>query len=146
MATVRAMTLDDLKEVYEIELVSFRIPWTLEAYEKEVAENDLAHYFVAEEKGKILGFIGMWHILDEGHITNCAVAEDCRRMGIGNLLMLHTLDFARSRGISAVTLEVNINNLKAQKLYTKNGFIMEGIRKNYYAETKEDALIMWKRF
>jgi ribosomal-protein-alanine N-acetyltransferase len=86
----------------------------------------------------------MWHVVNEGHILNIAVAERYRRRGIGSLLMDSLIETARNLEMIAMTLEVRVGNAPAMGLYHKYGFKVEGLRKNYYADTKEDAVIMWK--
>ena len=88
----------------------------------------------------------MWHIVNEGHVTNIAVSPDYRRMGIGEKLLKALFDVAEEREMIGITLEVRISNTAAQKMYTKNGFKPEGFRKRYYSDTGEDAVIMWKYF
>ena len=87
----------------------------------------------------------MWLVLDEGHITNIAVHPDYRGRGIGEKLVLAMLELARNSGIAGVTLEVRVSNNAAKKLYNKLGFVDSGIRKGYYSDTGEDAVIMWKK-
>ena len=132
--------------VVEVENATFHIPWTKEDFEREIKENNMAVYKVALVDGKPVGYAGMWHIVNEGHITNVAVHEDYRKMGIGEKLIDALFDVAYEREMIGLTLEVRISNMAAQKLYTKKGFKPEGFRKNYYQDTKEDAVIMWKYF
>jgi ribosomal-protein-alanine N-acetyltransferase len=96
-------------------------------------------------RGKAVGYAGMWQVMDEGHITNIAVHPEFRNYGVGSALMEALLATARSRGIVALTLEVRRSNFAAQALYRKYGFAEGGMRKAYYADNREDALIMWKR-
>lgn len=140
------MTVDDIDKVMEVELLSFSVPWPKDAFFKEVQDNKFAYYTVAERNGEIVGYAGLWHIVNEGHITNIAVHPDYRRQGIAQMLLDDQFRLAREREMIGVTLEVRVHNERAQRLYTKNGFKMEGIRKNYYSDTHEDALIMWKHF
>jgi len=134
----------DLEQVYEIEVDSFSIPWTKEDLHKDVCMNNLSIYLVAVSEDKIIGYAGMWHVVNEGHITNIAVSKPYRKVGVGQLLIEGLEHIARQRDMIGITLEVRMNNMPAQRLYMKNGYKVEGIRKNYYADTKEDALIMWK--
>ena len=94
---------------------------------------------------KVIGFAGLWTIVDEGHITNIAVHPDYRGKGIGSKLVKSLIDNSKDWYINDLTLEVRYSNKIAQNLYKKYGFIEEGIRKNYYADNKEDAVIMWRR-
>ena len=142
---IEEMTSSHIDAVCEIENDSFPIPWSKKSFYDELA-NKNAYYFTAQVDGKTAGYCGLWHIVNEGHITNIAVARDYRRNGIGRALVRKMLEFARKKEMIGLTLEVNINNLSAQRLYLSFGFKPEGIRKNYYADTKEDAVIMWKYF
>ncbi len=142
--TVRPMSLEDLNEIIEIEHKCFTIPWSKSAFEQELSSNEHAFYFVALFGGKIAGYCGMWHIINEGHITNIAVSGEFRGNGIGQRLMDELLRTALDLEMIGITLEVRVSNYSAQRLYMRNGFKPEGFRKNYYEDTKEDAIIMWK--
>ncbi|MDR2904111.1 MAG: ribosomal protein S18-alanine N-acetyltransferase [Clostridiales bacterium] len=146
MIALIPMTLDHLEEVFKVECECFTIPWTKSAFRKELTENQFGLYTVAVEDDRVLGYAGMWHVVTEGHITNIAVGEAARGRGIGDMLVKKLIAIAQEKEMMGITLEVNVNNLKAQRLYTKNGFVPEGIRKNYYNDTKEDAVIMWRYF
>jgi ribosomal-protein-alanine N-acetyltransferase len=101
--------------------------------------------FVAiDEQGAVAGYAMMWHVVNEGHINNIAVSEAHRRMGVGSLLMDKLFEEARRLEMIGLTLEVRVGNRAAMGLYNKYGFKVEGLRKNYYTDTKEDAAIMWK--
>lgn len=132
--------------VLAVEEATFTTPWTRGDFEREIRENAMAVYFVAKDKEKIMGYAGMWHVVTEGHITNVAVLHDYRRQGVGDQLMEAIIKEALAREMIGLTLEVRMNNQAAQKMYAKYGFRAEGIRKNYYPDTKEDAVIMWKYF
>ena len=106
----------------------------------------MAIYYVAVENGKVLGYAGMWHVVVEGHITNVGVMEEARCKGIGSMLMEKLIEIGVEKKMYGITLEVRMGNAPAQALYHKYGFKAEGIRKNYYPDTKEDAIIMWKYF
>jgi [ribosomal protein S18]-alanine N-acetyltransferase len=93
-------------------------------------------------EGRIVGFLGLWYMVDEGHIVTVASHPELRRRGIGELLVAEALDLARERGTGTVTLECRISNTGAQALYDKYGFIRAGIRKRYYTDNGEDAVIM----
>lgn len=133
--------------VLEVEESTFSIPWTRGDFEREVRENAMAIYFVAvEDGGRVVGYAGMWHVITEGHITNVAVLDEYRRQGVGAMLMDKLDEIAIEREMIGLTLEVRMNNTAAQKMYHKYGFKVEGIRKNYYIDTREDAVIMWKYY
>lgn len=139
---IREMRYSDLDELAVIEQASFSVPWTRGMLEEECF-NSLARYRVIEYQGIIAGYIGMWHIMDEGHITNLAVRPEFRRRGFAGKLLQDLIDYAAENDINAITLEVRVSNIPAISLYESFGFQVEGRRKNYYADNGEDALIMW---
>ena len=139
---VEPMALADLDVVQEIERRSFRTPWPSHAYRTELETNRLAHYLVARLAGRVVGYGGMWVMVDEAHITTFAVDPDFRQQGIGERLLLALLDLARARNAREATLEVRLSNLPARRLYEKYGFRPVGLRPRYYSDDNEDALIM----
>ena len=140
------MTASDIEGVLKVEESCFAIAWTKADFEREMNENKLAVYFVAKDGEKIVGYAGMWHVVTEGQITNVAVLEEYRGQKVGSLLMEALIRTAEEREMIGITLEVKISNYPAQKLYAKYGFKPEGFRKNYYKDTNEDAVVMWKYF
>lgn len=146
MIEIIPMTEAHIDGVLWVEEETFSIPWTRADFEREIRQNAMAIYFVARDGEKIIGYAGMWHVITEGHITNVAVLTHYRGQGIGARLMEALDAVAVEREMIGITLEVRMNNGPAQKLYHKFGFRPEGIRKNYYADTKEDAIIMWKYY
>lgn len=141
--TVVAASDEHIDDIAVIENLSFKIPWSRQSIIEEIIENKAAFYVCAEIGGKAVGYAGMWQIIDEGHITNIAVHPEYRCTGIGSALMEALLTAAGERGITALTLEVRRSNYEAQALYKKYGFTEGGMRKAYYADNKEDAIIMW---
>ncbi|NLB42202.1 MAG: ribosomal protein S18-alanine N-acetyltransferase [Clostridiales bacterium] len=137
------MTVHDIKGVAGIEEMCFHVPWSRESLRIEVEQNRCARYFVVKEDEHILGYGGMWLVLDEAHITNIAVHPDYRRQGIGGQIINTLMKTAIKAGIERMTLEVRVSNHPAIALYKSFGFEEGGIRKGYYANNKEDALIMW---
>ena len=137
------MTLADVESVYAIELATFPTPWTLDSFYYELNENQFSHYLVAEEDGKLIGFCGMWLVIDAAQITNVAVIETARGRGIGEALMREAIRVAREANMDVMSLEVRVTNKVAQNLYRKLGFEDGGIRKGYYTDNQEDALVMW---
>ncbi len=140
------MEFDILKEQYidaicQIENASFSHPWSKMAFEREL-ENPVAEYTVVLIDGRVAAYGGLWHILDEGHITNIAVAPQHRKKGVGDALVAKMLESGKNNGINAFTLEVRVSNTGAQHLYKKHGFNYVGTRKNYYPDG-EDAMIFW---
>ncbi|HQJ36406.1 MAG TPA: ribosomal protein S18-alanine N-acetyltransferase [Clostridia bacterium] len=136
------MSLDDIDQVVEIENLSFTSPWSRESFESEL-KNNLARYIVARVNGKVAAYGGMWIILDEAHITNIAVHPEFRERKIGEKLVKEMLRTAKENKAEHITLEVRASNDAARKLYEKLGFKDSGTRKGYYADTGEDAVIMW---
>lgn len=161
---VEPMRLRDIKEVMKIEYASFPSPWSARAYRYELLENDLSHYFVVRQRqmegiysgllakvrhslgaggqGPVLGYGGFWMMAGEAHISTIAVQPSWRRRGIGELLLVAMLDRAIELGAEIATLEVRVSNIAAQNLYHKYGFEQVGLRRRYYRDNDEDALIM----
>ncbi len=140
----RSMKKEDIEAVYQVEVSSFSDPWSISAFKSEM-KNKLAKYIVAEdEDGKIVAYIGVWYIIDEAHINNVAVHKDYRGRHIGSMLMEYLIERCLKDSIKSITLEVRSSNIKAQNLYKKYGFKPGGIRKEYYSDNREDAIIMWK--
>ncbi|MDA8189736.1 MAG: ribosomal protein S18-alanine N-acetyltransferase [Dehalococcoidales bacterium] len=190
---VRPMEIDDIPEVTAIERQCFSMPWPANAYRRELRDNRLSRYIVAEwveneearewqksalarkqqlhetaARGKspvrralehlfqgltrpeqepwtvkLAGYAGLWLMLDEAHVTTIAVRPSLRGHGLGELLFVGLTDLAMALGARYMTLEVRVSNIVAQNLYKKYGFHEEGIRKRYYSDNSEDALIMW---
>lgn len=139
----RRMELSDIDRILEIEQASFPTPWSRVAFEGELKNNQFAHYVVAEWNNRVIGYAGMWVIIDEAHITNIAIEPKMRGRKIGEALLLQMMRYARFKGADRMTLEVRVSNRIAQNLYKKLGFRKEGVRKGYYSDNQEDALIMW---
>ncbi len=133
-----------IDRIVAIEKVSFPTPWSTEAFHHELNDNPFAHYLVAVLDGEVIGYGGMWQVLDEAHVTNVAVDIPYRGQGIGRRILEALAEKAAAQGCSKMTLEVRISNFAAQRLYTSLDFIAYGVRKGYYTDTKEDAIIMWK--
>ncbi|WP_246095099.1 ribosomal protein S18-alanine N-acetyltransferase [Salinicoccus cyprini] len=140
--TIRKMTIDDLEAVYEIECASFpHTSWNIESFLRELTANQFAYYFVIEKEGSVVGYCGMWLVIDQSQITTIAVSSEEQGQGYGHQLMQHAKAYAgKSAGI--LSLEVSVDNDRAMKLYEKEGFLYGGIRKDYYGQGK-DAHVMW---
>jgi ribosomal-protein-alanine N-acetyltransferase len=139
------MRVEDLEAVMEIEELSFPTPWSRNSFLYELLENQRALYLVAvNEYKRVIGYVGMWVVFDEGHITNLATHPIYRRQGVGKALLTQLLTVARDHGIKYLTLEVRRTNQNAQNLYQNFGFVHMGVRKKYYLDNNEDAFIMWK--
>ncbi len=135
---------EHIDSVLTIDNLSFPTPWSRESFEKEIENNKFARYVITKKDNIIIGYAGMWVILDEAHITNIAVHPEYRGIGSGNLLLEGLIDICKIECVTSMTLEVRKSNLLAQNLYKKYGFIEEGVRKQYYGDNKEDAILMWK--
>lgn len=143
----RKMTIEDIDQVLRIEQEAFTLPWTREAFEHEMTTNLYSYYILAEtEEKEIVGYCGMWIVMDESHITNVAVTENMRGLKIGEGLMREAFRVVLEQEVVLMTLEVRVSNDVAKNLYYKLGFQDGGIRKNYYTDTQEDALVMWVEF
>jgi ribosomal-protein-alanine N-acetyltransferase len=140
---IEDMRLEDLDAVQEVERASFPIPWPANAFRHELTQNKNAYYIVAKEGGRIVGYAGLWLSLDEAHITTFAVLPAYRRRKIGERMLVALFDRAAKLGAEWLTLEVRASNLPAQRLYEKYGFRPAGIRRRYYSDNNEDAIIMW---
>lgn len=139
----RDMEEKDLDEIIELEHKCFTVPWSKDAFVSEISQNRFAKYIILEEEGKIIGYCGAWLVVDEAHITNVAILPEFRGRGLGEALMNAMIDICRRKHIERMTLEVRKSNTVAQSLYKKLGFQEGAIRKNYYSDNQEDAIVMW---
>lgn len=128
---IRKMEERDLDRIMEIEKDAFTIPWPKNSFLLELTKNQLARYIVAEIDNVVVGYGGIWLIIDEGHITNIAVESKYRNMGVGKSIVEGLIYLCMKHNIIAMTLEVRASNIVAQKLYKKYGFVESGIRPNY---------------
>ena len=140
---IEDMKVDDIPAVQAVENASFPIPWPANAFRQELTQNKNAHYIVAREGERIVGYAGLWLSLDEAHITTFAVLPDYRRRKIGERMLVRLFDLATDLKAEWLTLEVRASNFPAQRLYEKYGFHAAGIRRRYYSDNNEDAIIMW---
>jgi ribosomal-protein-alanine N-acetyltransferase len=141
----RFMREEDIDQVLEIEHASFTTPWSREAFYNELNMNKFAVYIVLEIDKKVVGYCGVWVVIDEAHVTNIAILPEYRGRKLGEALMQNLFDVAKMMGAKSMTLEVRVTNYVAQSLYRKFGFQKGGLRKNYYTDNQEDALVMWVR-
>lgn len=139
----RKMALDDIAQIVAIEEASFSTPWTADAFHRELEVNEYAHYVVLEKDGLVIGYCGLWIIIDESHVTNIAILPEYRGQKLGDALLKEVISEAKGLGVKAMTLEVRMSNEVAKQLYRKYGFQNGGIRKRYYADNQEDGLVMW---
>ena len=140
-------TQTQLEQIEKIEQQCFSCPWTLDQLRSQLSDD--RHVFLAavDAGGTVLGYVGMMFVLDEGYISNVAVAPDFRRQGVADALISALMTRAEELALAFVTLEVRAGNEPAKSLYAKHGFVPVGRRKNYYDLPKEDAILMtrfWK--
>ena len=134
----------DILAIEELEKQCFATPWSYESLKYDIVENNRALYLVAEIEGEIVGYVGIWKIVDEGHITNVAVSPAHRRKHIASALLETLFRVTERAGVVNHTLEVRAGNEGAIKLYEGFGFKEAGLRKGYYEDNGEDAIIMWR--
>jgi ribosomal-protein-alanine N-acetyltransferase len=139
---VEPMREGDVASVRRIEGSSFATTWPDEAFLNELKTNRSAHYLVARQGDEVLGYAGVWLVLDEAHITSIAVDPARRGGGLGKRLLYHLLRSCQALGARWATLEVRVDNEVALKMYRRFGFARIGLRKGYY-ESGHDAVIMW---
>ena len=142
MPLLAPLTVADLDEVAIIENLSFTAPWPTSAYTTELTTNRLARYVGARLDGQLVGFGGIWLMVDEAHVTTMAVLPSYRRSGVATALLLELLQEARRGGARVATLDVRVSNEEAQRLYRAFGFVEVGRRIRYYDDNDEDALVM----
>jgi ribosomal-protein-alanine N-acetyltransferase len=144
--TVDDMRVADIPQVHEVERLSFSTPWPSYAFEQELTGNRLARYVVARAAEatdeRVVGFAGVWLMVDEAHITTFGVHPGWRRQGVGRRLMVRLLELACEMRATRLTLEVRVGNVAAQALYRAFGFQVIGRRPHYYTDDGEDALVM----
>lgn len=142
-AVIRPMTLEDIPTIVTIEEASFPSPWKAESFISELKDNYLSRYYCLEVRGNVIGYMGLWIIMGEAHVTNIAIWPGCRGKGWGEYLLRGVMNKMFAAGIRHMTLEVRVSNITAQNLYSKLGFKTAGMRRQYYSDNQEDALIMW---
>lgn len=136
---------DDLQGVLEVDAASFLRPWTRQMYEAELRNPAVTRIFVVRTTDwPVAGYCASWFIRGEVHVNNVAVRPECRRQGLGTLLVRHVLAAAAAEGHERATLEVRRSNHPARQLYEGLGFRVAGVRRDYYADPVEDALILWR--
>jgi len=141
--SLQTMKRKHVREVLDIERRVYPRPWSASLFFSEISQRKTRHYVVALSDKQLVGYGGLMVHQDEGHVTTIAVDPDFHHRGIGARIMLDLFDEARRRGAQTLALEVRVANWPAQRLYAWFGFRPVGVRKNYYAETGEDALVMW---
>ena len=146
MVISRAVAFEDLQihhldDVLKIERVSFKTPWSRVAFVHEI-QFERSFFKVIKVGGQLVGYGGFWLVLDEAHISNIAIHPDYRRQGFGKMLLAHLLEEGAAKGATVATLEVRRSNIAAQRLYESFAFKVVAVRKRYYSDENEDALIM----
>jgi len=134
-----------LDEVLRIERNEYVQPWTTTLFNSELAQRTSRRYTVAVVAGSVAGYAGLMLVEDQGHVNTLTVDGSLHRRGVGTLLLLDLARTAVEAGARHLTLEVRAHNEPAKALYIKFGFAPIGIRRNYYSETNEDAIVMWAR-
>jgi [ribosomal protein S18]-alanine N-acetyltransferase len=137
------MEIADVDQVMEVERVSFTTPWTTDIFYQEIVDNQYAYYYVIEWNGRIVGYVGTWVVLEDAQVTNIAIMPELRGNKLGEKLFQYMLLQIKLIGATRLSLEVRESNIPAQKLYRKFGLVPGGIRKNYYTDNQEDAIVMW---
>ncbi len=140
---VAPMRRRHLRAVTRIEAQVYPRPWSVGLFLSELALRDQRTYLVARVGSTVVGYVGMLYVLEDAHVTTVAVDPAWHRLGIGTRLLAGVIRTAVARGSTAVTLEVRVSNVGAQALYRAFGFAPAGVRKGYYADTGEDAIVMW---
>jgi ribosomal-protein-alanine N-acetyltransferase len=139
---IRRMKLDDIPAVHEIDVLSFSLPWPERSFRFELTGNPTSRGWVTEVDGRVAAVLVLWFIIDEAHIATIAVHPDFRRQGLGEQILLHALRAVQDEGARRAFLEVRAGNTAAQALYRKYGFEVTGVRRGYYKDNNEDALLM----
>lgn len=140
---IRQMEEADIDQVIEVEQKSFATPWSRDIFQQEVGRNQFAHYFVVLIDERIVGYVGIWVVLEDVQITNIAILPAYRGNKLGEKLFHYVMVQAVRLGGRHLSLEVRSSNIVAQRLYRKFGLVPGGIRKNYYTDNQEDAIVMW---
>lgn len=142
-AQFAALATEHIEDILKIEGESNDSPWSRQSFEQEVG-HQLSVFIVARVGGKVIGYAGAWVVCDECHITTIAVATEHRGKGLGKRLLIELLARAKEKGAVCATLEVRVSNVSALSMYTSQGFNNAGLRKAYYPNNREDAVIMWR--
>ena len=137
------MSASDIAAVVGIEKASFSTVWPSDAFYNELNANKLAHYFVGRIRDRVVVYGGIWVVLEDSHVTTIAVDPAYRGKRFGEVMLLRLIDEALERGAAWMTLEVRESNVIAQRLYRKYGFTTVTMRRGYYSDDNESALVMW---
>lgn len=140
---ISRMLESDLDEVVALEAKVFALPWSRPLFLKDLKENKCARFFIARENNILFGYGGFWLLQEEMNIVNIAVHPENRKKGVGKELLKHLLTEGLKEGAKFATLDVRVGNTAAKRLYENAGFITIALRKKYYSDNGEDALVMW---
>ena len=143
--SIRPADLSDAEAILALERASFAVPWSESSIRGDLESNPAAHYLVAVEEGNVVGYIGMWAILDEAQVMDIAVAPAARRRGIGRELVARLIEEARELGLDRILLEVREKNTGAIALYAAMGFESDGLRRGYYLDDRDNAVLMSRK-
>lgn len=138
---INKMQTEDLEKVIEIENSSFSCPWSKKSF-IDALKSDYSYMITAKSCGRILGYAGMYSVQGEGYVYNIAVDKCYRKCGVGTLLLNDLIRYSRESKLSFLSLEVRESNTSAIRLYSKLGFVNQGVRKNFYEKPTESAVIM----
>ena len=139
---LRPMEPGDVDAVLAVESLAFAGGWPATAFQSELSQNRMARYLVLHEGSEVAGFGGLWLMLDEAHVVTVAVRPERRRRGLGSLIVHGLVRLAEDHRMEVATLECRVSNLAARTLYARYGFYEVGLRRKYYADNQEDAVIM----
>src|SRR5690625_1965649 len=140
---IRKMQITDVDAVLNVEKASFTSPWCKNIFYQELMDNEHAHYFVSIVNKNIIGYAGLWIVRDNAQVTNISIHPNYRGYKYSEKLFHYIFYYAIKHGAARLSLEVRLSNIAAQHMYRKFGLVPGGIRKRYYQDNNEDALIMW---
>jgi ribosomal-protein-alanine N-acetyltransferase len=141
---LRRLELADLDAIERIERASYRTPWSRSMFASELAKPSSLSFGAADETGELVGYLVLSRYVDAWHVMNVAVAPERRRQGIASALLRRLLELTKDDMLRGYTLEVRVSNTAAIELYRRFGFRPKGVRRGYYTDNREDALIMWR--
>ena len=141
---LRRLELGDLDAIERIERASYRTPWSRSMFASELAKPSSLSFGAVDEAGALVGYLVLSRYVDAWHVMNVAVAPERRREGIASALLHRLLELTKDDSLRGYTLEVRVSNLGAIRLYERFGFRSKGVRRGYYTDNREDALIMWR--